>query len=171
MIAACAPSERGARRIVFTNGCFDLLHPGHVRLLEQARALGDLLVVGVNSDESVRRLKGADRPLVPELERAELLAALAAVDLVVIFREDTPESLVAELLPNVLVKGSDWGHGHIVGSADVERAGGVVISIPLEAGYSTSAILQKIRSVAPASPSAPAAQPSSGDAASGPRPR
>src|SRR5580693_4517089 len=122
---------RGSRRVVFTNGCFDLLHPGHVRLLEQARSLGDVLVVGLNSDASVRRAKGDLRPLIPEQERAEVLAALAAVDFVVIFGEPTPRELIARLLPDVLVKGADWGANEIVGRAEVEGAGGQVISIPL----------------------------------------
>lgn len=135
---------RGSRRIVFTNGCFDLLHPGHIRLLEQARSLGDALVVGVNSDASVRRVKGDSRPLIPEMERAEVLAALAAVDFVVIFEEATPREIIARLLPDVLVKGADWGADEIVGRAEVEGAGGKVVSIPLQPGYSTTRILQKI---------------------------
>ena len=137
----------GPRRVVFTNGCFDLLHPGHIHTLETARSLGDLLVVGVNSDRSVRSLKGPGRPLVPEAERAEILAALAAVDFVVIFDEDTPREIVARLGPDVLVKGSDWGANEIVGRAEVEEAGGRVVSIPLEPGYSTSDILKSIRSL------------------------
>src|ERR1700683_700221 len=109
---------RGSRRVVFTNGCFDLLHPGHIRLLEQARSLGDALVVGLNSDGSVRRLKGDSRPLIPEMERAEVLAALAAVDFVVIFEEATPREIIARLLPDVLVKGADWGADEIVGRVE-----------------------------------------------------
>lgn len=136
--------SRGSRRIVFTNGCFDLLHPGHIRLLEEARSLGDVLVVGINSDASVRRVKGAARPLIPENERAELLAALAAVDLVVVFDESTPQQIISRLLPDVLVKGADWGTNEIVGRAEVEQAGGSVVSIPLQPGYSTTGILQKI---------------------------
>ena len=132
------------RRVVFTNGCFDLLHPGHVRLLEQARALGDLLVVGVNSDRSVRGLKGEGRPLLPEGERAELLAALAAVDAVTIFDEPTPRELIAALLPDVLVKGGDWSPDEIVGRAEVEGAGGRVVTIPYIEGYSTSALIARI---------------------------
>jgi D-glycero-beta-D-manno-heptose 1-phosphate adenylyltransferase len=135
---------RGSRRIVFTNGCFDLLHPGHIRLLEEARSFGDVLVVGLNSDSSVRGVKGESRPLIPESERAEILAALAAVDFVVVFAEPTPCELIARLLPDVLVKGSDWDPGEIVGREEVERAGGRVISIPLQPGYSTTGILQKI---------------------------
>jgi D-beta-D-heptose 7-phosphate kinase/D-beta-D-heptose 1-phosphate adenosyltransferase len=132
------------RRVVFTNGCFDLLHPGHVRLLEQARRLGDLLVVGVNSDRSVRDLKGEGRPLLPEAERAELLAALAAVDAVTIFDEPTPRELIAALLPDVLVKGGDWPPDEIVGRAEVEGAGGTVVTIPYLEGYSTSALIARI---------------------------
>lgn len=132
------------RRVVFTNGCFDLLHPGHLRLFEQARALGDLLVVGVNSDASVRKLKGDGRPVVPERERAELLAALAAVDAVTIFDEPTPRELIAALRPDVLVKGGDWAPDEIVGREEVEAAGGRVERIPLLEGYSTSALIKKI---------------------------
>ena len=140
---------RGSRRIVFTNGCFDLLHPGHIRLLEQARSLGDALVVGLNSDASVRRVKGESRPLIPELERAEVLAALAAVDFVVIFGDTTPREIIARLLPDVLVKGADWGADEIVGRAEVEGAGGKVVSIPLQPGYSTTRILQRIVATTP----------------------
>jgi len=132
------------RRVVFTNGCFDLLHPGHIRLLEQARALGDVLVVGLNSDASVRRLKGDGRPLVAEGERAEVLAALAAVDAVTIFAEATPRELIAALLPDVLVKGGDWGPDQIVGREEVEAAGGRVVVVPYLEGFSTSALIAKI---------------------------
>lgn len=132
------------RRVVFTNGCFDLLHPGHIRLLEQARALGDVLVVGLNSDRSVRELKGDGRPLVPARARAEVLAALEAVEAVVIFEEPTPRELVAALRPDVLVKGGDWGPEEIVGREEVEAAGGRVERIPLLEGYSTSALIAKI---------------------------
>lgn len=149
------PQGRGPRRVVFTNGCFDLLHPGHIQTLEAARSLGDILVVGVNSDRSVRALKGAGRPLVPEADRAEILAALEAVDFVVIFDSETPQELIARLLPNVLVKGADWGAGEIVGRDEVEAAGGRVVSLPLQPGYSTSDILQAIRGTSQA-PSEPA---------------
>ena len=132
------------RRVVFTNGCFDLLHPGHIRLLEQARALGDVLVVGLNSNSSLRHLKGPGRPLVPETERAELLAALAAVDAVTIFDEPTPHELIAALRPDVLVKGGDWDPDDIVGGAEVEAAGGRVVTLPYLEGYSTSALISKI---------------------------
>jgi len=138
-------AKRGSRRVVFTNGCFDLLHPGHIRTLEEARSLGDVLVVGLNRDAGVRKAKGDTRPVFGEDERAELLAALEAVDFVVLFGEPTPRELIAQLLPDVLVKGADWGSTEIVGREEVEAAGGRVVSIPLEAGYSTSGILEKIR--------------------------
>jgi len=131
--------------VVFTNGCFDLLHPGHIRCLEEARARGDLLVVAINSDASVRRLKGPSRPLIPESERAEILAALAAVDYVTIFDQPTPRDLIARLLPDVLVKGGDWGANEIVGRDEVEAAGGSAVSIPLEPGYSTTSLLERVR--------------------------
>lgn len=143
--------KRNGRRVVFTNGCFDLLHPGHIQLLEQARALGDVLIVGLNSDESVCRLKGAGRPVLPENERAEILAALEAVDAVVIFNELTPREVIAGLLPDVLVKGGDWPGDQIVGRAEVEAAGGRVVSVPVLAGYSTTEVLRKIRESASAS--------------------
>ncbi|MGB6901039.1 MAG: D-glycero-beta-D-manno-heptose 1-phosphate adenylyltransferase, partial [Candidatus Acidiferrum sp.] len=128
--------KRNGRRIVFTNGCFDLLHPGHIGSLEQARALGDALIVGVNSDASVRQLKGEGRPVLPEGERAEILAALECVDAVVIFAELTPREVIAGLLPDVLVKGGDWPSDQIVGREEVEAAGGRVVSIPVVPGYS-----------------------------------
>ncbi len=137
--------KRKGQRVVFTNGCFDLLHPGHVRLLEQARSLGDALVVAINSDASVRQLKGAHRPVIQESERAEILAALAAVDYVVVFQEPTPQRLIATLLLDLLVKGSDWGPSEVVGREEVEAAGGRVVSIPLEAGYSTTRLLERMR--------------------------
>lgn len=136
--------KRNGQLIVFTNGCFDLLHPGHVRLLEQARSLGDVLVVGINADASVRRNKGPNRPLIPEHERAEILAALAAVDYVVLFHDPTPRVLIASLVPDVLVKGSDWGPDEVVGREEVEAAGGSVVSVPLEPGYSTSKLIDRI---------------------------
>ncbi len=139
------PGKRNGRRIVFTNGCFDLLHPGHIGSLELARALGDSLIVGLNSDSSVRQLKGAGRPVLPERERAEILAALECVDAVVIFDEPTPREVIARLLPDVLVKGGDWPGDQIVGREEVEAAGGRVVSVPVVAGYSTTEILRKIR--------------------------
>jgi D-beta-D-heptose 7-phosphate kinase/D-beta-D-heptose 1-phosphate adenosyltransferase len=143
--------KRNGRCIVFTNGCFDLLHPGHIGSLEQARALGDALIVGLNSDASVRQLKGAGRPVLPERERAEILAGLECVDAVVIFSEPTPREVIARLLPDVLVKGGDWPGDQIVGREEVEAAGGRVVSIPVVPGYSTTEILRKIREGAPAS--------------------
>ncbi len=143
--------KRNGRRIVFTNGCFDLLHPGHIGSLEQARALGDALVVGLNSDASVRQLKGPGRPVLPERERAEILAALECVDAVVVFDEPTPREVIARLLPDVLVKGGDWPGDQIVGREEVEAAGGCVVSIPVVPGYSTTEILRKIREGAPSS--------------------
>ena len=137
--------KRNGRRVVFTNGCFDLLHPGHIRSLELARKLGDVLIVGLNSDASVRQLKGEGRPVVPERERAEILAALESVDAVVIFDDLTPREVIGRLLPDVLVKGGDWPGDQIVGREEVEAAGGRVVSIPVVPGYSTSAILRKIR--------------------------
>lgn len=139
-----AEAKAARRRIVFTNGCYDLLHPGHVRLLEKSRELGDILVLALNSDRSVRENKGANRPIIPEDERAEIAAALAAVDYVVLFDEPTPREIIARVLPDVLVKGSDWGAGEIVGREEVEAAGGGVVSVPLEPGYSTSAIIESI---------------------------
>jgi D-beta-D-heptose 7-phosphate kinase/D-beta-D-heptose 1-phosphate adenosyltransferase len=133
------------RRVVFTNGCFDLLHPGHVSLLESARALGDRLIVAINSDASVRALKGEDRPLVPEHERAEALGALEAVDAVVVYGEPTPREVVAALRPDVLVKGADWAEDAIVGREEVEAAGGRVERIPLVPGRSTTALIERIR--------------------------
>jgi D-beta-D-heptose 7-phosphate kinase/D-beta-D-heptose 1-phosphate adenosyltransferase len=131
--------------VVFTNGVFDLLHPGHVRYLAAARALGDALVVGVNSDRSARAHKGGDRPITPDAERAEVLASLAVVDAVVIFDEDTPQDIVAAVQPDILVKGADWPHDAIVGRDIVEARGGRVVRIPVEPGYSTTAIVEKIR--------------------------
>ncbi|HLZ13953.1 MAG TPA: D-glycero-beta-D-manno-heptose 1-phosphate adenylyltransferase [Candidatus Acidoferrum sp.] len=143
-----AREKRNGRRVVFTNGCFDLLHPGHIQSLEQARSLGDALIVGINGDASVRSLKGPGRPVLPELERAEILAALECVDAVVIFRELTPRETIAALLPDILVKGGDWPGDQIVGREEVEAAGGRVVSIPVVAGYSTTAILAKMRAAA-----------------------
>jgi rfaE bifunctional protein nucleotidyltransferase chain/domain len=145
LIEHVAAARRAGRRIAFTNGCFDLLHPGHIRTLEQARSLGDVLVVAVNSDRSVREMKGAGRPLVPEEERAEVLAALAAVDWVVIFDDPTPRRLIARLVPEVLVKGGDWGPDEIVGREEVEAAGGRVVRVALEPGLSTSEMIERIR--------------------------
>jgi D-beta-D-heptose 7-phosphate kinase/D-beta-D-heptose 1-phosphate adenosyltransferase len=141
--------QRQNRRVVFTNGVFDLLHPGHVRYLRAARERGDALVVGINSDRSVSANKGPGRPIVPEGERAELLEALAFVDAVVIFDEETPHELIATLQPDVLVKGADWAADAIVGRDLVESWGGQVERMPVEAGHSTSAIIRKIRGMNP----------------------
>ena len=135
----------GGKRIVFTNGVFDILHPGHLRYLQAARAHGDVLIVGVNSDASVRRNKGPERPINPEGERAEVLASLACVDAVTIFDEDTPADIIARVLPDVLVKGSDWPADQIVGRDTVEGRGGKVILERVEPGYSTSAIIERAR--------------------------
>lgn len=134
------------QRIVFTNGCFDILHPGHVDLLSRARALGDVLVLGLNSDESVRRLgKGADRPINPQEQRAFVLAGLACIDYIIVFHEDTPLELIKAVRPHVLVKGGDWSPETIVGREEVEETGGIVHSLPLLGGFSTTALLERIR--------------------------
>jgi len=130
---------------VFTNGVFDLIHVGHLRYLQKARALGDALIVGLNSDRSVRAVKGPGRPITPQDERAEILAALACVDGVVVFDEATPHDLIAALQPDVLVKGADWAADAIVGRDIVEARGGRVVRMPLESGHSTSALVEKIR--------------------------
>lgn len=136
--------KQKGKRIVFTNGCFDLIHPGHTRYLAEARKLGDCLLVAINSDRSVRALKGPYRPVFPETERAEILAALGTVDYVTIFDELTPRGLIARILPDVLVKGADWGASEIVGREEVEAAGGEVVSVPVVLGYSTSAIIEAV---------------------------
>jgi D-glycero-beta-D-manno-heptose 1-phosphate adenylyltransferase len=140
-------SKRQGKTVVFTNGCFDLLHPGHTRYLAEARRLGDLLIVAVNSDRTVRELKGSSRPVVPESERAEVLAALRSVDYVTIFDDLTPRHVIACMLPQILVKGSDWGPNAIVGREEVEAAGGKVVSVPVVGGYSTSALIDKIKTL------------------------
>ena len=132
-------------RVVFTNGCFDLLHAGHVALLERAKRLGDLLIVGVNSDRSVRALKGVNRPIVGQRDRALVLAALESVDYVTVFSDATPQRLVECLRPHVLIKGADWGGAEIVGRGVVQRDGGRVIRFPLVKGYSTSRLIERIR--------------------------
>jgi rfaE bifunctional protein nucleotidyltransferase chain/domain len=132
--------------LVFTNGVFDLLHPGHVRYLEAARRLGDALIVGINSDRSVRAIKGPTRPLNPEHERAEVLLSLSSVDAVVVFDEDTPHSLITTIQPDILVKGSDWGANDIVGRDVVEARGGRVVRIDLAEGYSTTELIRRVRS-------------------------
>jgi rfaE bifunctional protein nucleotidyltransferase chain/domain len=131
--------------VVFTNGVFDLLHPGHVRYLQHARGLGDALIVGVNSDRSVRENKGPDRPIMGEAERAEVLLALACVDAVVVFDEPIPHRIISQVQPRVLVKGADWGEGHIVGRDIVEARGGRVVRVPLAAGFSTTELIRRAR--------------------------
>lgn len=132
-------------RVVFTNGVFDLLHPGHVRYLSDARALGDALIVGVNSDRSVRANKGPARPITPEVERAELLASLRSVDAVTVFDEDTPHALITAVQPDVLVKGADWGSDNIVGRDVVEARGGAVVRVALAEGFSSTRLIDRVR--------------------------
>jgi D-beta-D-heptose 7-phosphate kinase/D-beta-D-heptose 1-phosphate adenosyltransferase len=134
------------RRVVFTNGCFDILHRGHVDYLEKAKGLGDVLIVGLNTDTSVRRLKGSDRPVVDETDRAHVLAGLASVDFVCLFEEDTPQGLIEMIVPDVLVKGADWAVADVVGREVVEAAGGLVRTIEFLPNRSTSRIIEKIRS-------------------------
>ena len=145
LVAAREEWKRAGKTVVFTNGCYDLLHPGHVRLLEQAHALGDILILALNTDASVARLKGPNRPIIPETDRAEMALALQAVDAVTFFDEDTPRELIAAVLPDVLVKGADWSH-FIAGREEVEAAGGRVLPLPLEPGYSTTNIVDTILS-------------------------
>ena len=145
-VAAFAADVRAAgRTVVFTNGVFDLLHPGHVRYLREAASLGDVLIVGLNTDASVRRNKGGDRPITPELERAEIVSALECVSAVTLFDEDTPARIIQAVQPDVLVKGADWAADAIVGRDVVEARGGKVVRIPLAEGYSTSAIVERLR--------------------------
>lgn len=136
------------RRVVFTNGCFDLVHAGHVQLLERAKAAGHVLVVAINSDRSVRALKGRGRPIMSQRDRARLLAALACVDYVTTFDELTPLRAIERLQPDVLIKGADWGARRIIGREIVERRGGRIVRIPLRKGYSTTALIRRIRSCA-----------------------
>ena len=131
-------------KIVFTNGCFDLLHPGHIAYLQAARQMGDILIVGLNSDRSVKEIKGAARPILTEVERAIVLSGLESVSFVTIFDESTPLDLIRSILPDVLVKGGDWGLSEIVGRKEVEDAGGKVVALRYEAGYSTSRIVERI---------------------------
>lgn len=135
--------KAAGKKVVFTNGCYDLLHPGHIRLLERARSLGDILILALNSDASVQRLKGPSRPLIPQSERVEVSLGVEAVDAVTLFDEDTPRELISAVLPDVLVKGADWAHW-IAGREEVEAAGGVVMPLALEPGYSTTGIVETI---------------------------
>jgi len=143
LIALRADWKRAGKKVVFTNGCYDVLHPGHIRLLEAARSLGDVLILALNTDASVQRLKGPTRPLISQNQRAELASALAAVDAVTFFDEDTPRELIAAVLPDVLIKGADWTH-FIAGREEVEASGGRVLALPLEPGYSTTGILEQV---------------------------
>ncbi len=145
LVAARAVWRSQGRTVVFTNGCYDLLHPGHIRLLERARALGDVLILALNTDSSVQRLKGPTRPLLCEKERAEIACSLAAVDAVTLFDEDTPRELIAAALPDILIKGADWAH-FIAGREEVEAAGGRVMALSLEPGYSTTGIVETVLS-------------------------
>jgi len=145
MLAERARLRNNGARLVFTNGVFDLLHVGHVRYLAEARALGDALVVAINSDRTVRELKGSDRPVFDQAERAEILAALRQVDYVVVFDHISPRSLIAQLLPDVLVKGGDYQLDEIHGREEVEAAGGKVISLPFVDGASTSALIERMQ--------------------------
>ena len=135
--------RRQGKRVVFTNGCYDILHPGHIRLLEAARSLGDILILALNTDASVQRLKGSSRPILSQDDRAAAALGLAAVDAVTFFDEDTPRELIALVLPDFLVKGADWSH-FIAGREEVEAAGGKVLALPLEPGYSTTNLVQQI---------------------------
>jgi len=143
LVRARSEWKAAGKKVVFTNGCYDLLHPGHIRLLERARSLGDILILALNSDASVQRLKGPSRPLIPEGERIEVSLGVEAVDAVTLFDEDTPRELISVVLPDVLVKGADWAHW-IAGREEVEAAGGVVMPLSLEPGYSTTGIVETI---------------------------
>ena len=145
LVAMRATWKEQDKKVVFTNGCYDLLHPGHIRLLESARSLGDILILALNTDDSVARLKGPTRPLLPLAERATMACALAAINVVTSFDEDTPRELIAAVLPDFLVKGADWSH-FIAGREEVEAAGGTVMALPLEPGYSTTNIEKEILS-------------------------
>lgn len=140
-------ARAAGKRVVFTNGVFDLLHPGHVRYLQAARAEGDALIIAINSDRSVSAIKGPTRPLTPEAERAEILDALACVDAVVVFDEDTPAEIIRAVQPDVLVKGADWAPDKIVGRDTVESRGGKVVLMPVEQGWSTTSIVEKVKAL------------------------
>jgi rfaE bifunctional protein nucleotidyltransferase chain/domain len=143
LVEARAKWRSAGKTVVFTNGCYDILHPGHIRLLEKARSLGDVLILALNTDSSVARLKGPTRPLISEDERARMALALEAVDAVALFDEDTPRELIAEVLPDVLIKGADWAH-FIAGREEVEAAGGKVMTVALEPGFSTTNIVDEL---------------------------
>ncbi len=137
--------KKEGKKIVFTNGCFDILHLGHIRYLSEAKKLGDFLIVAINSDSSVRRIKGNKRPIIDEKARAEIIAALEFVDMVIIFSEDTPYNIIKRLKPDILVKGGDWKEDEIVGADIVKKSGGKVLTIPYITGYSTTSIVEKIK--------------------------
>ncbi len=143
LLAQRAAWRLAAKKVVFTNGCYDLLHPGHIRLLESARSLGDVLILGLNTDAEVRRSKGPSRPIIDQDSRAALACSLAAVDAVIFFDEETPRELIGAILPDILVKGADWTH-FIAGREEVEAAGGQVLTVPMEPGYSTTNIVKEI---------------------------
>lgn len=143
LVQARADWRRAGKTVVFTNGCYDILHPGHIRLLEQARSLGDLLILALNTDSSVARLKGPTRPLISEADRTRMALQLEAVDAVTLFDEDTPRELIAEVLPDILIKGADWAH-FIAGREEVEAAGGKVMMVALEPGFSTTNIVEEL---------------------------
>src|SRR5580658_2603003 len=143
LVQARAEWQRAGKTVVFTNGCYDILHPGHIRLLEKARSLGDLLILALNTDASVARLKGPTPPLISQDERARMALMLGAVDAFTLFDEDTPREVIAEVLSDILIKGADWAH-FIAGREEVEAAGGKVLALPLEPGYSTTGILEEV---------------------------
>jgi rfaE bifunctional protein nucleotidyltransferase chain/domain len=143
LVSARAEWRRSGKTVVFTNGCYDILHPGHVRLLERSRSLGDVLILALNTDASVARLKGPSRPLISQDERAAMAMALESVDAVTFFDEDTPRELIAEVLPDILIKGADWAH-FIAGREEVEAAGGKVMALSLEPGFSTTNIIEEL---------------------------
>jgi rfaE bifunctional protein nucleotidyltransferase chain/domain len=145
LIKIAAQARRNGKSVVFTNGCFDLLHRGHVHVLRQARAAGDLLIVAINSDQSVKAIKGPTRPVAAEMDRLELIAAMEMVDYVILFDEPDPSKLITAIKPNVLAKGGDWGADGVVGADIVEREGGRVVLVPYLKGYSTSEIIERIR--------------------------
>jgi rfaE bifunctional protein nucleotidyltransferase chain/domain len=143
--AIVVEARNNRKKVAFTNGCFDLLHRGHVHVLRQARACGDVLIVGVNSDESVKQIKGSARPVLPESDRCELLGAMEMVDFVILFNESDPYDLIAAIQPDVLVKGGDWNSEKIIGADLVEEAGGSVVVVPYIKGFSTTEIIERIR--------------------------
>jgi rfaE bifunctional protein nucleotidyltransferase chain/domain len=145
LVRARSEWRREGKTVVFTNGCYDILHPGHIRLLEKARSLGDMLILALNTDASVARLKGPTRPLISQDDRAQMALALEAVDAVAFFDEDTPRELIAEVLPDILIKGADWAH-FIAGREEVEAAGGKVMALALEPGFSTTNIVEELLS-------------------------